>query len=488
MKKNFRRILFWLLFLIFLVTTPIVILFSQGYRFDQKKMIFVHSGAITLKSLPANVNISLNGKPQPAKNLDIINNSITVGGLRPGNYHIEASLNGYSHWGKNVDVHSGISTEFWNVVLVPQNLEIKKLESHNVERFFPSPFGKKIAYFENSEKGISLWVTDFKKNETSLIHFENDTFFSKEKLENLEWNFKEDLFLVPVVRAGKKDYLIVSSEGNLEPLFLSDIDGIAKLENIQKARWSPKEKNVLYFLAKDKDSQVNNLYNLNLDDKSLHLIVPEIIVSDFSQNSIYFLQRNNILFKSNLEGESIVQINNKPLLEDNLSNGARLIVYDKERQALISEKGDLFVRNSGIENLSRKIGSGIQGVQFSDDGKKLLFWSHNEISVMFLRKWEVQPYRDENEIQTIIRLSSPIENVFWFQDYEHIFFSVKNKIKLIELDPRDRRICLDVFENNLDEFPAAYDNRNGYYYFVKNTEADKKIFYFTLPEKTGILR
>ena len=86
MKKHIRRILFWLLFLLFLVTTPIAMLYSQGYRFDQKRMIFVHSGSITLKSLPTSVNVFVDGKPQSTNNLDIINNSVTVGGLRPGNY------------------------------------------------------------------------------------------------------------------------------------------------------------------------------------------------------------------------------------------------------------------------------------------------------------------------------------------------------------------------------------------------------------------
>lgn len=482
MRKLLRRILFWLLVLLFLVTAPVAVLYSQGYRFDQKKMIFVHSGAITLKSLPASVNIFLDGKPQPAKSLDIINNSVTVGGLRPGSYHIQASLNGYSGWGKNVEVHSGFSTEFWNVVLTPQNPEVNELESRNAARFFPSPFGKKTAYFEDLGKGISLWVTDFKKNETHLAYSESDVFFLKDKFDNLEWNFKEDLMLAPVIRNNQKDYLIVSSEGNIKPFYLSDM---TNFKDIRKARWSPKEKNVIYFLAKD-SSQTSNLYAFSLDSNVPDLIVSEIITYDLSQNSIYFLQKNNILLKSSLDGSSAVQVNDSPFADSAIGDNARLIAYDEDRQILISEDGDLFVHNNGSENLFQKIGSGVLGAQFSDDGKKLLFWNSNEILVTFFRKWEVQPYRDENEIQTVIRLSSPVENVFWFRDYEHVFFSAKNKIKLIELDPRDHRVCLDIFENNLDEFPATYDIGNGYYYFTGDSNGEKKIFYFALPEKTGI--
>ncbi|MDD5489969.1 MAG: hypothetical protein PHP25_04805 [Candidatus Moranbacteria bacterium] len=464
-----------------MATTPVAILFSQGYRFDQKKMIFVHSGAITLKSLPASVNIYLDGKPQSGKNLDIINSSMTVGGLRPGNYHIAASLDGYSNWEKNVEVHSGLSTEFWNVVLAPQNPQVSELASQNVDRFFPSPFGKKTAYLENLEKGISLWVTDFKKNETHQVFSGDDALFSKDKLDNLEWNFKEDLMLVPVVRGNQKDYLVASSDGNIESSYLSDM---TKFKDIRKARWSPKDKNIIYFLAKGSD-KISNLYAFNLDSKALDLVVPEISVYDISQNSIYFLQKNNILFKSDLDGSGTAQVNNRPFTDSDIGENSRMIVYDEDRQILISGIGELFVRNNGNTDLLQKMGDGILGAQFSDDGKKLLFWNSNEIKVMFLREWEVQPYRDENEIQTIIRLSTPVDNVFWFRDYEHIFFSAQNKIKLIELDSRDHRTILDIFENNLDEFPAAYDSGNGYYYFVKDSNGEKKIFYFALPEKTG---
>jgi hypothetical protein len=284
-----------------------------------------------------------------------------------------------------------------------------------------------------------------------------------------------------VIRGGQKDYLVASSDGNIEPSFLSDL---TKSKDIRKARWSPKEKNVIYFLAKGND-RISNLYTFNLDSKALDLVVPETDVYDISQNSIYFLQKNNILFQSNLDGSSAVQVNDRLFTDSSIGENSRMIVYDKDRQILVSEGGELFIRNNGGDDLLQKIGDGILGAQFSDDGKKLLFWSGNEIKVMFLRKWEVQPYRDENEIQTIIRLSTPVDNVFWFRDYEHIFFSAKNKIKLIELDSRDHRTILDIFENNLDEFPAAYDSANGYYYFTRNVNGERKIFYFALPEKTG---
>ncbi|MDI6777825.1 MAG: PEGA domain-containing protein [Patescibacteria group bacterium] len=483
MNKIYRKIFFWLVFVLFLVSTPLVIMHSKGYRFDQKRGIFVYSGSITLKTIPGDVKVFINNQEQASKSLDIINNSITLNGIKPGTYQIRVEAEGYQGWEKQIEVHSGLSTEFWSVVLVPRDPKMSAVESQNVFRFFPSPFGKKIAFVRKSEKEISLLATDFKKNEVREIFFANNISFSENKLENLEWNYKEDLVLSPVTRNLKSDYLVASATEAIDPVFVSDI---TKLSSIQKARWSPQEKDVIYFLARDEREGKGGLFWVNLNDNSVQLVVPEVKSYDISQNSIYFIQSNNILFKSDLDGGGVSQVNSSQFSESDAGKNARLIVYDDSRQFLISENGELFLHNDGIENIFRKISDGVQGAQFSDDGKKLLFWTANEISVAYLRKWEVQPFREENEIQNMIRVSSLIDNVFWFRDYEHIFFSQNKKIKLIELDSRDRRIGLDVYENNLESFPATYDIGNGYYYFLKDTKEGQKIFYFILPEKTGI--
>ena len=132
MNVIYRKLFFWLAFVLFLATAPLAILYSQGYRFDQYKRIFIHSGSVTVKSVPASVNIYLDGELQPSGSLDIINNSLTVNGLRPGNYNLRLTAEGYNDWEKNIEVHSGVSTEFWNVFLVPQNADPQVLKTQSV--------------------------------------------------------------------------------------------------------------------------------------------------------------------------------------------------------------------------------------------------------------------------------------------------------------------------------------------------------------------
>jgi hypothetical protein len=57
MEKLKRRIFFWILAVLFILTTTYVIFYARGYRFDFSKGIFVHSGTITIKSNPISPGI-----------------------------------------------------------------------------------------------------------------------------------------------------------------------------------------------------------------------------------------------------------------------------------------------------------------------------------------------------------------------------------------------------------------------------------------------
>jgi hypothetical protein len=463
---------------------PLAVLYSKGYRFDFYRNIFVHSGSITVKAVPTSVSISINGVPQKANGLDIINNSITVNGLRPGTYELGVSADGYSEWKKTVEVHSGISTEFWSVVLAPQNANPEKIDSSGVMKYFVSSFNEKIAYAAKTEKGIEILSYDAKSGEKKTLFSEENVEYRDEEFLNAEWNTKETLILNPVVKGGKNDFLILDIKQGLEPQYLSSL---ASFEQVDRARWSPKDEKSFFFLASagPGENGAKNFYLADLDLKKTSLIAQNISAYDISSNSLYLLKENGILYKTDLSGESEEQITFSSI--DGLKGKTpRVIAYDDKRQAIVVGDGRLFVHNNGKDDFFKETAQDAKSAQFSDDGKKLLFWSDNEINAMFLREWEVQPRRAENEIQQIVRFSSPVKNVFWYRDYEHIFFSNNGKVKLIELDARDRRICSDVLEYKSDDFSSSYDSLNGVFYFLDGPAGDQKnIFFLEIPKQEG---
>ncbi|MCX6762483.1 MAG: DUF5050 domain-containing protein [Candidatus Moranbacteria bacterium] len=363
MAAFYRRVFFWIFAILFLFTTPLAILYSQGYRFNQYQGIFIHSGSITVKSTPSSVNVFLNGQLQPSGRLDMINNSTTLNGLRPGTYDLKVTADGYGDWEKNVEVHSGVSTEFWNIFLPQKNYSPKELNVEGAQRYFPSPFGKKVAYLKKNNADLEIWSLDMKKNEPTLIFSKPELEFSTDLLENAEWDSNEQMLIAPVRSNGQKDFLVLDSSNVQAPVFLSEASSLSGLDHV---RWSPDNQEAIYFTAAPKNDSTKNLYRINLGTKNTEIVSEDVRTYDLSGKSIYFLKQNNIIYKTDLNGKGEKQMTFEAIPFSEANQQSRLIVYDEDRQVVISENGQLFVHNNATTETLKKVGDDVLGAQFSD--------------------------------------------------------------------------------------------------------------------------
>jgi hypothetical protein len=495
MKKFKRTIFFWTLVALFGIITPIVILNARGYRFDLNRGVFVYSGAITFKSNPRNVEVKLNGEPVKSKRINRINSSSNLSGLVPGAYDLEISAENFQTWKKKINIHSGIATEFWNVLLVRNDYERIDHKISGIDNFFTSPGNRFIAYTSSNDSGIKvgLWNISSEKTE-KIFNFPNWNFIEDSKKENIEWSPDENFISVPVrktegsledekenEKTTEYNYFIIDLEKNQS----INLNRFLRNKKIKSLRWDPKEKGVLYFLSE------NSLYKINVRDiSSLRKIFTEISAYDISHSEIYYSSvPNNLIFKKGFnESSQSIQITKS--FPDDSENVfiSKMIVYDDSKMALISNKNELYIYNDGEHATHfRKIGSDIKEVHFSNDGKKLLFWSNNEISVYHLRDWLSQPQRKENELQNITRYFEPIKNVGWFKNYEHIIFSSDRWVKIIEIDPRDKMNCMDVLGTNIQNPFLVYNNYFEKLYFIDEENGTKSLYSIVFPEKVPFL-
>jgi hypothetical protein len=492
MKITARAVFFWILVLLFLVAAPIMVLRARGYRFDARRGVFVHSGTITVKSNPPEISIALNGKLQEGQT-NRINNSVNVTGLIPQNYDIEVGAPGFQAWKKKVDVHSGIASEFWNVLLVRENYERANYGAAGIDKFFISPKNDLAAWTENSQSGFSVKILDIdNKENTSEFIFANSIFSGSEIEENIEWSPQQDFLSVPakittppVKPSEKTEEKLAYFIADLSQKSFFNFSEFIKLSDLRGLRWDPQEKYFLFFSSGD------SLFRADIRDKnSLTLIANDVSSFELSRSHIYYTQKpNEIVYRSSFDGQG-----EKIQITDNFPEASplptdKLIIYDESRIAFLDQGHRLFIRNSAgaRQEYFRQIGEAVQGMQFSDDGKKLLYWTGNELFVYFLRGWEVQPARGENEIQNITRYAESVGNVQWFKDYEHIIFTVGNRVKIIELDSRDQRICQEIAELSLTKAPVVYNNSLEQLFFAGKNGDSSDLFSIVFPEKTGLL-
>ncbi len=216
------------------------------------------------------------------------------------------------------------------------------------------------------------------------------------------------------------------------------------------------------------------LFRANIKDATdISQVASDVSAYDLAYNGVYYVQSpNDLVFKTSLDGKTErTQItNNFP----DASNPAieRIIVYDEFRIAFLARDQDLFIYNYGEnDKYFHSLGNHVLEMHFSNDGKKLLFYTNNEISVYYTRNWTVQPIRQENDLNNITRYSENLKNVQWYKDYEHVIFSVGKYTKIIELDGRDHRNCLDLISTNLDS-PFVIHNNGLEKLFFTDTKDD----------------
>lgn len=117
MTRTTRRILFYIALAIFIGASYIVILYAQGYQYDFSKGIFIHSGALYLKT-NTGASVLVDGKQ--AGNTSLLGNSASVGGLLPATHIVSVQKQGWSVWQKKVTITAGFVEDYTHVMLLPQ--------------------------------------------------------------------------------------------------------------------------------------------------------------------------------------------------------------------------------------------------------------------------------------------------------------------------------------------------------------------------------
>ena len=501
MEKIQRRIFFWTLVVSFFIITPAVVLTAWGYRLDFQRGVFVRSGSINLKTNPQDFNLYINGKLQPSKQLNRVNNSYNISGLLPKNYDLTISADGFQTWKKTIEVNSGISSEFWNVLLARNNYARTPYATGGAEKFFVSPKNDYVAIASSDDSGTTVKIMKISdKTISNTFSLSGWQFIDDARQENIEWSPNGDNISIPVQKttttatpakpasaqnnAAQTETSYAYFVGDPAPGNSFNLDDQLGKNDLRNVRWDPKDKNYLFFLSG------NSLYRANISDAADITTVADNVSSfDLSKTGVYYAQMpNELVFRTDLDGKSnLTQITNE--FPDQLSSpNAKLIVFDDMRIAFLNSNNDLYIFNRGdLDTYFKKLGSDVNGMQFSNDGKKLLFWTNNEISVYFTRQWGVQPTRNEDETQDITRYADPLSNVQWFKDYEHVIFSTGPYVKVIELDARDHRTSMDLVKTATNAPFVIYDDSLERLFFTDTQNNVSDIYSIVFPEPGGFL-
>ena len=477
-----RRAFFWTLVAIYACVAGVVLFFAFGYRFSFERGIFIFGGSLTVKSNPQETLIAIdNTEINSLKN--ILNKSYHKGGYKPGDYLLHVTAPGFKEWNKKISVRSGISTEFWNVLLVRENYERGRVADEATEKYFLAPARKRVAFVEDlTAAPLAVTVSERKKNTDAkeLLRFElAEHRFSADPRENIEWAVDARALIVPTenIAANHKEYFVVQTRRG-ETQKLSEL---AQTTDLRVVRWDPEKKDTLYYLTN------GELIRMSLKrPEKREVILSEVVYYDFTDDGLYYLTTGGTVFRApnkNRPSSAKQLTTQQPQPGTTIT---RLIAYDKDRVALFTDNNALYLFNKGEErDYFERLGTNIVGSHFSNDGKKLLFWSNNEMFATFTREWDTQPLRAEGDRISITRFSQPIKNVQWAKTFEHVIFTVGNEIKVIELDHRDHRNLETITALATDNSHVVSDFADDQLFFVDADGGANHLFTITFPEDEG---
>ncbi|PID51986.1 MAG: hypothetical protein CR972_04285 [Candidatus Moraniibacteriota bacterium] len=477
-----RRIFFWTLTISYFITTAAVLFFVFGYKHDFSSKIFIHTGSISIAPNPQkNINILINDKKPQSRLVNFINNSYYISGLHPRNYEITVQKNGFKPWKKEISVHSGVSTEFWNITLVRNKYEHMLYNLENIDQFFPAPKENIFAATRQLGKTLSIHVFDTENNTSTNTFLFPKKEFTKDVRENIEWapNSKDLIIPLNTTETTKKDYAIAYTKNDLH-ILLSDHISLPMIHNV---RWDPKDENTIYLISNTSLFRTE----INPEEKTIILdsVANDVIAYDFTDDGIYlFTTDYRILYDHNVHGTNFKEITSFELPKN--TRDVRLIAYDNHRFSIINdEERTLYLYNKGDKSIYiKKFDTNIIGAHFSDDGKKLLFYSPFEIFVYFARNWDAQPIRKENEMHSIIRFSQPLDNVHFAKDYEHVMYTVGNEIKMTELDYRGNRVTETIMQTSEKNNTLINKHKKNFLYFIESEKGHtRQLRSIKFPEK-----
>lgn len=204
MTKRSRTILFLTCVILFLITAPVLTLYSQGFRFDFKEKRLVQIGGISIQASPKQVEIYINGKLKGKT--DFFFGTSLLENLLPQKYAVELKKTGYFPWKKNLPVQEGLVTEIRNVYLFPENPGFVSLNSTDTLKFF-------------QESTTTATATDYIFSEYSFRQQNGNLYLYNPDTKVFE-KFFEPLKGISVLNDNRK--MAYFSDNELWVLFLQD--------------------------------------------------------------------------------------------------------------------------------------------------------------------------------------------------------------------------------------------------------------------------
>lgn len=401
MAKRTRFLILLFCIVCFSVATPILVAYSEGYRFDFEKFKITKTGGIFVRTFPSADQIIIDS--DIFKKPGFLANSIFVQSLLPKNHDILVKKEGYYDYIKILPVLEKEVTKLENITLFRNNISFEKTD-------FNWPV-------KNDSISYAEWSGDLRK---ILI------------------KSKSDYFLF--------EYLITNSE----------ILSLESLNEAKDVKFDPQNSNQLFYL---KNNQLY-YYLIPRNIKTVPAQKPDLLIKDILSyniinNQIIWLGLDGSLNQSDILGKNTEKLTNALF---SINKKSFYKIFLNNFGTFILENSSLFILDEETK-IFEKFLDNINDLKISPDGKNIFYINNNKIWLNHSNYIYSEKQIENTQKILLNKFYEKISDCFWLNN-DYLLFKADNKIKISEIDNRGNINIIDLPITLSDNNPKIYFNQN----------------------------
>lgn len=431
MSLALRRIIFYISTIVFLVTAPLIIGYTAGYRYHFKQRRIVKTGGLFIATDPKDALIDVNGvRRRETTPASILN-------LTPGDYRVRVTKDGYWPWEKRLPVESERLT-FANSILLLKNERANLVALGDISHAAIAPRDNVVFYRSGDDAINELWMQKDESTPTLL------------------WRSSGKPRMIGAV--SRASSILMLSTTNTSPVIVSHDKNVPPLDlgrlinpPFVKPLFDLDDYNIIYGITK------GTLTAINTKTKVVRPIIADVRDYVPTKNGLLIITEHAKPELVRIHGETISRL-------ATLERGATELFEPIEslQPYWDSARGETMIidlKKSDTPLVARLPGKIIASASVTDDLAIITATDH-EIWRTVLRS---------NRAELITRVSDPILATYLHPAGRMIVYATTNRVRATELDDRDGRGIIDL-ATDFSTIESAALSRDGSYFIIAGTK------------------
>jgi hypothetical protein len=433
MQQRTRRKLFIAFAILFFLSVPVIVLFTQGYRADLDGRRLVKTGGIDLDIVNENSRVFLNG--QFKKESGSIFRNVVFKNIYPNIYNVRIEKDNYFAWEKNIEVLPEMVSRFLNIQLFPTNLSPNVI-AEEVKNVFISP-DSKFAIAQKKSKPDA-------ENSVILINLENgfagqiSTLDSADTLRDVQWSSNSRVFSVTI----RSRPAVLVYTGTVDgSQVLIDWSSFLKKNfplalNLSSRLMPATSPDVLFVLETEPDTTFT-LHQAEFNTQVMRTeVISDIIAVSILNENAYYIDTQGAIRKMHIPSGEQEKLS-PTAISNPITQNAKIIVREDEGALAIINRGNVFLLER--EGSLLRIAANMLDAVWPTNKESLMYWNKNRVEVYWLKDSFGPPQRVTTE-REIIEGFANIKNAGWTsKSASHILVQTPDSLEILEIDDRDRR-------------------------------------------------